>query len=353
LRVLNEHDVVMPFLLLKNDNFLGGRKMKKTIVVLFAIILIFVINHAEAGTWTDLYMPGLENVSLNGISETKIVGSYKYNSDYQPYYGLLYNLVTGAYTTIDRPGVGPLGTEVRDVNGDNLVGSYYDIRWHGFIYSLSSQKWTTIDVPGTSSMQPYGIDGNNVVGYSWDGNNWNGFIYNMIAETYTSLSKPGVEHLYPTGISGGNITGRYKESGLGWRGFIYNMETQTYTTINAPGASDTIARGIDGNLIVGHYDGSRSFLYNMTDKIWTSLYDPNGSDNIFPENIGNSKIIFNIGQYGSVYTMSGDPPVVPECFAPVLGDLNGDCKVDFVDFAIMASHWLECYLQPPSACWWE
>ncbi len=34
-----------------------------------------------------------------------------------------------------------------------------------------------------------------------------------------------------------------------------------------------------------------------------------------------------------------------------VGDINLDGKVDFVDLAIMASHWLECNLDPPSACW--
>lgn len=29
------------------------------------------------------------------------------------------------------------------------------------------------------------------------------------------------------------------------------------------------------------------------------------------------------------------------CSTPIPGDLNGDCLVDFADFAIMASHWLE------------
>jgi len=32
-------------------------------------------------------------------------------------------------------------------------------------------------------------------------------------------------------------------------------------------------------------------------------------------------------------------------------DFNHDCKVDFADFAIMASSWLECNLVPESACW--
>ena len=29
------------------------------------------------------------------------------------------------------------------------------------------------------------------------------------------------------------------------------------------------------------------------------------------------------------------------CETIVAGDINGDCKVDFKDFALMAFHWLE------------
>jgi PKD repeat protein len=40
----------------------------------------------------------------------------------------------------------------------------------------------------------------------------------------------------------------------------------------------------------------------------------------------------------------------PYCIRDIPGDLNHDCKVDSEDFAIMASHWLECNLDPQSAC---
>jgi hypothetical protein len=41
----------------------------------------------------------------------------------------------------------------------------------------------------------------------------------------------------------------------------------------------------------------------------------------------------------------------PFCIKYPRMDFNGDCKVDFADFAIMASSWLECNLVPQSACW--
>jgi hypothetical protein len=40
----------------------------------------------------------------------------------------------------------------------------------------------------------------------------------------------------------------------------------------------------------------------------------------------------------------------PEICESIAGDINADCKVDFYDFAILASSWLEDSLEPPN---WE
>ena len=39
------------------------------------------------------------------------------------------------------------------------------------------------------------------------------------------------------------------------------------------------------------------------------------------------------------------------CFEPLVGDLDGDCRVDFADFAMMAENWLKCNLVLQEACW--
>lgn len=51
-----------------------------------------------------------------------------------------------------------------------------------------------------------------------------------------------------------------------------------------------------------------------------------------------------------IYAAVLDGPEVARCPSRIAGDVNGDCKIDFADFAIMASHWLECYLEPVEAC---
>ena len=40
----------------------------------------------------------------------------------------------------------------------------------------------------------------------------------------------------------------------------------------------------------------------------------------------------------------------PQCTANISSDINLDCKVDYLDFAIIMSQWLTCNLEPAEAC---
>jgi len=51
--------------------------------------------------------------------------------------------------------------------------------------------------------------------------------------------------------------------------------------------------------------------------------------------------IINMGAYGGTIEASKSYFGEPVCETIVAGDINGDCIVDFKDFAIMAFHWLE------------
>jgi len=50
--------------------------------------------------------------------------------------------------------------------------------------------------------------------------------------------------------------------------------------------------------------------------------------------------IINMGAYGGTAEASKSYFGEPVCETIVAGDINGDCKVDFKDFALMALHWL-------------
>jgi hypothetical protein len=51
--------------------------------------------------------------------------------------------------------------------------------------------------------------------------------------------------------------------------------------------------------------------------------------------------IINMGAYGGMTEASKSYFGKPVCETIVAGDINGDCKVNFKDFALMALHWLE------------
>ncbi|MBA7468461.1 hypothetical protein ES707_03712 [subsurface metagenome] len=66
--------------------------------------------------------------------------------------------------------------------------------------------------------------------------------------------------------------------------------------------------------------------------------DPNSPIGLEPFPNGG---IINIGAYGGTAESSKSYFGQPVCETIIAGDINGDCKVDFADFAIMAAHWLE------------
>ena len=61
---------------------------------------------------------------------------------------------------------------------------------------------------------------------------------------------------------------------------------------------------------------------------------------IGPEPFPNGGII-NMGAYGGTAEASKSYFNKPPCETIVAGDVNGDCKVNFLDFRVMALHWLE------------
>jgi len=66
--------------------------------------------------------------------------------------------------------------------------------------------------------------------------------------------------------------------------------------------------------------------------------DPSGPIDYEPPSNGG---IVNMGAYGGTAEASKSYFGEPVCEAFVAGDINGDCKVNFLDFALMAFHWLE------------
>jgi len=79
----------------------------------------------------------------------------------------------------------------------------------------------------------------------------------------------------------------------------------------------------------------------MTDKVTSPCID--AGDPMSPiglEPFPNGGMI-NMGAYGGTAEASKSYFGGPLCETIVAGDVNGDCKVNYIDFGIMAMHWLE------------
>ncbi|MCK5001056.1 MAG: hypothetical protein KAS23_16045 [Anaerohalosphaera sp.] len=106
----------------------------------------------------------------------------------------------------------------------------------------------------------------------------------------------------------------------------------------------TRAEGIsaDGSTIVGfgtNPDGNKEG--------WIATCEPPYCSEPIPGDVdGNCKIdIFDLAILA--FHWHEDNPDLD----PIPGDINGDDKVNLLDFAILASNWLECNLTPEMACW--
>jgi len=84
----------------------------------------------------------------------------------------------------------------------------------------------------------------------------------------------------------------------------------------------------------GRWDpNTKRWVYDEVTSLCIDAGDPNSSVGLEPNPNGGR---INMGAYGGTSEASKS-----YCANPIDSDINGDCVVDFKDFAIMASHWLE------------
>lgn len=104
--------------------------------------------------------------------------------------------------------------------------------------------------------------------------------------------------------------------------------------------------GVDCNVPAGEFSDSINFQFHGT---WCGP-DAYGFGEYLAPNVGNVKYVVPGGEFpgmgheGEVitfelqsYTICGDPN-----HPYPIGDLNYDCRVNLLDFAILAAYWLEC-----------
>jgi len=111
---------------------------------------------------------------------------------------------------------------------------------------------------------------------------------------------------------------------------------------------------IDGNIVVWQDDRNNNwdiFGYNLTTHKEFQITD-NPYDQTNPA-ISRNVVVWQDNRSGNwnIYAAVLDSLEIAKCTSRMAGDVNDDCKIDFNDFGVIASGWLECDLEPKEACW--
>jgi hypothetical protein len=172
----------------------------------------FIYN---GGDYTTLNYPGAHWTFVKGIDGENIIGSY--SDIHNNFYYFLYNTTTEQYVDLDLSG-SPAG-----IDGDKIVGSFQDVNgyYHGYLFNGNSTS--ILDFPGAERTQANGIDGNNIVGRYFD-TGWHGFIYD--GSNYTTIDLPGSNTTRVNNIDGDKIVGLYNDGTRSY-GFIYEIPEPT------------------------------------------------------------------------------------------------------------------------------
>jgi len=228
--------------------------------------------------------------SYGGILRT--VGSYQTQASAPYDLGYLYDgstaskLLTLQYPT--APGAAPLFTIPHSTFGNQVVGNY-DTQFatgHAFLYNIATGTYANIDKPGAVSTTAYGVWGDKIAGgYAAPGDGpgvTHGYIYNQTTGVYTSYDHPGALITHFEGIAGAGRAGTYNLV-ADWVGIdgiprasvlhIDAQGNQTWIDYNVPGAAVTSANSMYQGTALGIYVDSTGGTHGYTVNI-PGIYNP-------------------------------------------------------------------------------
>jgi len=136
---------------------------------------------------------------------------------------------------------------------------------------------------------------------------------------------------FPMEIYGGTPKVTYSDVQGGWPG-LGNIA-------NAPIFSDAANGDYHLKSKAGRWDpNSQSWVHDDVTSPCVDAGNPNSPIGLEPFPNGG---LINMGAYGGTPEASKSYFGEPICETIVAGDINGDCNVNFLDFQIIALHWLE------------
>lgn len=227
--------------------------------------------------------------SYGGI--LRVVGSYKTSTSSGYDLGYLYDGATASkIITLQYPsesGATTLNTIPHSTFGNQVVGNYDTDLATGraFLYNISTGTYTTINKPGAISTTAYGVWGNLIAGGYTDagvGGLTQGYIYNQTTGVYTTYNAPGAVFTHFEGISGGGRAGTYNLvadwldiNGVAHAGVLHIGAdgSQTWIAISPSGSSVVSANSAYQGEVIGVYTNASNIVQGYSVQI-PGIYNP-------------------------------------------------------------------------------
>jgi len=260
------------------------------------------------------------------------------------------------------------------VNKSHNQGILYD-RSRAYIISGGSVSYidaydsSTVEISGGSVDHHYAYDSSTVTLYGGSVTFLYAYDSSTVGISWGSVYSFGTFNSSTANISGGSVDhlSAYNSSAVeisgGTLSYLYacdsnkvNISGGSITNLDTRNSSAVSISGGSVNSLVA-YNSSTVTFYGQNFRVGSGLtFDGDrvlGTGILSGEWMDGTRWATNIAYNETTATILAIPESAhkPFCVKYPRMDFNGDCKVDFADFAIMASSWLECNLVPQSACW--
>jgi hypothetical protein len=201
-----------------------------------------------------------------------------------------------------------------------ITGNFAGRLGGGIFCSAISGNITNCTITGNSAARAGG-------GFYYQNTNFTTIVRNCILWSNTAPAEPQIGGTSTVGgpiISYNNVQGGYSgEGNINTDPLFADPESDDYHLKSQAGRWDP---------------NSQSWVQDDVTSPCIDAGDPSSPINLEPFPNGG---VINMGAYGGTAEVSKSYFGQPVCETIVAGDINGDCKVDFLDFGLMAFHWLE------------
>ena len=270
---------------------------------LYDVSRAFIVS---GGSVYRLYAYGLSNVDMSA--------------------GSVYILYAYNFSTVDIsagsvPYLYAFDSSAVDISGGSIAVLYA---------SISS----TVDISGGSVVNNLTANGSSAVDIS------GGSVYNIGASDSSTVDISGgsVRSLSAFGSSAVDVSG----------GSITDLWARNSSTVAISGGSVAFLHADSSSVVT--FSGRNFRVYGGL------VFDGDyvlGTGLLSGEWFDGTPWAVNISDHTTSATILVIPDSGPKplCLKYPTMDFDGNCKVDFIDLAILLQSWLECNIDPPSACW--